>query len=231
MVIECDEILAPNSGRKRAKLASHIPTKKPIFIPTGKASWDEVLGGGAVRPSTIMVHGPKGTGKTTSILSISLKLAERLGGYVLWGSAEMPEMLVRQYADRVGATSKDLSRLLISDDGSTESLLEDIEEFQPKIIVWDSIQRFTWRGELGETELQNVVHAAIRSTNAEKTITFLLSQVTKDNDFVGTSGVGHDVDVLIGLRRDGDLLRMSCDEKNRFAETPRGASEMFLKSR
>jgi predicted ATP-dependent serine protease len=208
--------------RRKAKPASDVPKRTHVKIPTGRAAWDEALGGGLVRPSTVLVHGPKGTGKTTAMLQIATKVARSLGGYALYGTAEMSAELLRHYAERLGL---DLKRLLISDAGDAENLLEDIEEFEPVVVVWDSVQAFTWEGDVGETELRSVLRAAIRSSASYNTVSLLVSQVTKENEFVGPSEIGHNVDVIVSLRKKPGVLYVECGQKNRFAETPLCGSE------
>lgn len=212
----------PEAKRKRAKPAVNISKRKFVPISTGRAAWDEALGGGLVRPSTVLVHGPKGTGKTTAMLGIATRIARRLQGYALYGTAEMSDELLRHYAER---SDIDLKRLLISDAGDAENLLSDIEEFEPVVVVWDSVQAFTWEGSTGETELRNVMRAAIRSAASYEHISLIISQVTKDNDFLGPSELGHGVDVILTLTKKKNVLYVECPDKNRFAPTPRIGEE------
>lgn len=208
--------------RKRAKPAEKVLRRQYVPISTGKPAWDEALGGGLVRPSTVLVHGPKGTGKTTAMLGIATRVARKLQGYALYGTGEMSDELLRHYADR---TNIDLKRLLISDAGDAENMLSDIEEFEPVVVVWDSVQAFTWEGSTGETELRNVMRAAIRSAASYDHISLIVSQVTKDNDFLGPSELGHGVDVVVNLRKKKNVLYVECPDKNRFAPTPRCGEE------
>lgn len=212
----------PEIRRRRARLASEVPKKSYIHIPTGRQAWDEALGGGFVRPSTVLVHGPKGTGKTTAMLDLATRIARKLGGLALYGTAEMSSELLRHYAERSGV---ELRRLVISDAGETENLLADIEEFEPVITVWDSVQAFTWEGSSGETELRQTMRAAIRAAQSYEHISLMVSQVTKELDFLGPSEVGHNVDVIVELRKKKQTLFIECGEKNRFAETPRVGTE------
>jgi DNA repair protein RadA/Sms len=217
------QLAQPEVKRRRAKPAPSISKRAYVPISTDQPAWDEALGGGLVRPSTVLVHGPKGTGKTTAMLDIATKMARKLGGLALYGTAEMSDELLRHYAER---SNIDIKRLLISDAGDAENLLSDVEEFQPVVVVWDSVQAFSWEGSTGETELRNVIRAAIRSSASYETITLLVSQVTKDNDFLGPSELGHGVDVVVTLRRKKNILYVECPDKNRFAPTPRIGEEV-----
>jgi predicted ATP-dependent serine protease len=211
--------------RRKAKRALDVPKKAYVPLPTGRAAWDEALGGGLVRPSSVLVHGPKGTRKTTTMLDVATRIARKLGGLALYGTAEMSDELLRHYAER---NQIELRRLVISDAGDAENFLADIEEFEPVIAVWDSVQAFSWEGSTGETELRNVMRSAIRASASYGHIALLVSQVTKDHDFLGPSELGHNVDVILELRKKGNILYIECNEKNRFAPTPLVGEEQIV---
>src|SRR5215204_2031929 len=76
--------------RQRAKRATLVSTSLPPVLSTGRNAWDIALGGGFVRPSSVLVYGPRGVGKSTSLLSIANTIGNTLKRPVLYGSAEMP---------------------------------------------------------------------------------------------------------------------------------------------
>ena len=216
--------------RKRARNAAKVDGRLPEPVSTGRKAWDAALGGGLVRPSSVLVYGPRGVGKSTSMLRIALHAARELRGEVLYGSSEMPAEHLRMVLDRLGLT--DLKRLWISDSGEAEDMLADAEDIGPAVVVWDSIQRFRWEGAIGEVELRSVVHAAISLGVGLGAVSLLVSQVTKDETFIGPNGIGHDVDVLVSLRGVGpNLVAVECNEKNRFAPTPLSATEELYSER
>jgi DNA repair protein RadA/Sms len=216
-----------NEG-SRAVQASKLRAKRLRVYSSGSEAWDTALGGGFVKPSSVLLYGPRGIGKSTRALQIALHLASLTRGKALVGSAEMPAEHVRRYAERLGASHTELSRLWIQDSSDALDLLANIEQERPAVVVWDSIQRFTWEGELGDVELRQVVHHALEATKHYKLISLFLSQVTKDEIFLGPNGIGHDVDVMVRLsREDGDLI-IEIPDKNRFAPTPMRARERFL---
>lgn len=212
--------------RNRAQNASQISTKLPTPISTGRNAWDTALGGGFVKPSSVLIYGPRGVGKSTSALRIAVYVAKAMKGKALYGSAEMPKEHLRLMADKVGILNEDLKYLYINDSANFEDMLEDTIKLKPIVIVWDSIQRFKVDDELGEIELKKVTTGAIELGNSVKGISLMLSQVNKTDDFMGSNGIGHDVDALLSLRKVGpNLIAVECLEKNRFAPTPLSATE------
>jgi DNA repair protein RadA/Sms len=218
---------APDSEKrdvKRAIQASKLTPPRSLFMTSGFAAWDHVLGGGFVRPSSILVSGSPGVGKSTAALAIAYHVA--LQGFpVLYGSAEMPGGLVRLFLDRLSLGGSALSRLWVRDETEADGLLEDISSLRPALIVWDSIQRYRWEGEDGETALRQIVRHAIDAGRGIGAITLLISQATKEGDFLGPNGLAHDVDVMIELVKSENAAKtiVRCRDKNRFATTPREA--------
>lgn len=222
-----DEISPPPEKKREPRPASRLSYHRPRFYSSGCTPLDHVLGGGLVRKSSVLLYGSKGTGKSTKAIAVACHVARLTKSVALYGSAEMPADFVRMYADRIGMTRSDLSRLFVQDSSDALDLLENIEQLRPSIVIWDSIQRFSWEGERGETELKQVVCHALDAARAYNHVAMLLSQVTKEDVFIGESGIGHDVDVMVKVSREETLIRYETPEKNRFAETPLSACEPF----
>jgi len=213
-------------ARRRAVQATKISPRAIDFLSTGNAAWDEALGGGVVRGSSILVHGAKGTGKSRALARIAVTVAQKLGGIVLYGSAEMPRDLLVSYMQQEGLGPAELERVYVSDDGSLESLLSDANDLGAAVVVFDSVQKFAFEGARGESALRRTIEEGIelstrRATRGRRAIVFFISQVTKENLFAGPAEFGHDVDVLLSLRKDETNLYVECSDKNRFARTPR----------
>jgi len=212
---------APGSTVRRL---SELPGDPAPMLATGLAPWDYVVGGGFVQPSSILLLGGRGIGKSTYALSLACELARVAGRPALYGSAEMPAQHMRAYAARLGLSPAATDRIWIQESHEAADLLADIERTRPVAVVWDSIQRYQWHGAIGELELREVVRRAIAIGQRLGVVSLLLSQVTKDGAFLGPSGIAHDCDVVLRLAKmlDGALV-IFCDDKNRFAPTPRSA--------
>jgi len=205
---------------RRPQKASEIQTPDWNYWSTGFDGWNSAIGGGLVRPSTVLVHGPKGSGKSRYLSSIAVNVAIQMRGKALYGSAEMPKEMVRKYLDQEGFTKAQLEALYILDDESCEGFLEAIRILRPVVVVWDSVQCFTVDGEVGELSLRHVVKEAKKATKKHNLISLLVSQVTKENEFLGPSEFGHGVDCIVEVSRDDDFFYVNVPEKNRFAKTP-----------
>jgi DNA repair protein RadA/Sms len=209
--------------RQRAKRALHIDTTEPRFVSTGRAAWDTALGGGFVLPSSVLVPGPAGVGKTTSLLRIADYISTKLHRPVLYGSAEMPGRSIRMLGNRLGLEMK---RLFVNDSGRFEDMHDDIAELRPALVVWDSLQRFRVDERIGVVEVRSVLLGAIEAGNRVDAVTIFTSHVNKEEDFSGENSIGHDVDAVLWLRKIGpNLISVECPVKNRNGPTPMTATE------
>lgn len=223
-VTDADDDDGPSSddfAPSRAISAHEVELTAPRRCRTGRPAWDTALGGGLVLPSTVLVRGSEGVGKSTGALGVAVHVASALGGCALYASAEMPPALVRQTAERVGV--RDLRALYILHGRDAEDVFAAIAWHKPRVVVWDSIQRFELAGELDPV---GIVTEAI--DDGAEHATLFISQVTKIGEARGSSELGHDVDVVLSLRRAGRRVRVACDRKNRFGATPASALEPLV---
>lgn len=216
--------------RRKAKPASQIKLSNPKKLTTGRQAWDSALDGGLVRPSSVLLFGQAGVGKSTRSLAIALHFAEKYR--VLYGSAEMSEELFSQMLNRVcdavKPSDKALANLHVNESDDVEQLLEDVTDLKPIFVVVDSIQRYRYEGQIGELALRNVVLNVLNSGKEHRHITFLISQVTKEENFIGSNSIRHDVDVEINLVNSSKGVTVQVLDKNRFGRTPRAAIDHDL---
>jgi len=197
--------------------ASEIERRPVRRVSTGREAWDRALAGGIVCPSSALLFGAAGIGKTTMALAVATKIAEGLGGDALYGSAEMRQEMVVMTADRADADPK---RLLIYDGDESEAFVQEIRTHKPRVVVWDSLQAFRRGGELGELAQREVLATAIREGGRCGAVTILLSQVSKAGDYLGSNGFRHGVDATLSLLRDPKGQLVLAVEKHRFGPSP-----------
>ena len=108
----------------------------PPRISTGIAECDRVLGGGIVPGSLMLVGGDPGIGKSTLMLQVCHRVAQR-GGNVLYVSGEESFDQTRLRAGRLDALSDHL--LLLTETG-IEAIRNHLANNDYKLVVVDSIQ-------------------------------------------------------------------------------------------
>lgn len=193
--------------------ASELETARVRRALTGIDAWDDVLGGGAAAPSSILLAGAPGVGKTTHALYAACEIARALRRDALILSAEMTAEMAVAAADRVDA---DLDRLLVRRTDDLAEALAEVERLRPACIVWDSIQAFAVDGESGTDQVTcEVVRAAIESGAKVGAVTLLISQLNAAGRPEGRRRTQHSPDVVMLLEQ--RRVRVS---KNRFGPAP-----------
>lgn len=202
----------------RAKRVLDVASELPPKTSTGRRAWDIALDGGVTRPSSTLVVGAPGVGKSTSLLEVGDALGTKLKRPVLYASGEMPAELVRQICNRLNLSMR---YLYVNATTDSSEIHEDIEDLNPAVVIWDSIQAFQVEGESGLLIQKNLVKGAVEIGWRMKTISFFITQVTKEEEFAGLNTIRHEVDTELLLRRTEDgRIMVSCPVKNRWGRTP-----------
>ena len=189
---------------------------------------NQVLGGGLVPGSLILLGGQPGIGKST----LMLQLATRIGATVLYVSGEESPYQIKMRADRIADI---VDHCLIYCDTSLERILAEAEKVRPKILLIDSIQTVisTDIESLPGTVSQVKTCAGALQTFAKQTdtIVILIGHITKDGSLAGPKLLEHIVDVVLHFEGDHNYVyRILRTLKNRFGSTDEiGIYEMYHK--
>jgi DNA repair protein RadA/Sms len=219
------EIGAPAGGLRAVSAGPVTAPARPIAevelagaraVPTGIAEFDRVLGGGLVPGAVLLVAGEPGVGKSTLLLEVAHRVAER-NGPTLVVSGEESAGQVRLRAERIGALHE---RLFLAAETDLSAVLSHIEQVNPSLLILDSVQTVRSAGDGtdgGATQVRAVASALTAVSKSRGMTTILVGHVTKDGAIAGPRTLEHLVDVVISF--DGErhsTLRLVRAVKNRF---------------
>ena len=194
---------------------SDVPYEAAMRVSSGIEELDRVLGGGVMRPSSVLVGGEPGIGKSTIMLQMLSALSEN--GNVLYVSGEESPSQVKMRAERLGLLSDQIS---IFCDTRLETLLETIEKVSPCYIVIDSLQTLYSTSIASPSGSPNQIKVCCMEISllAKKLgdAVFFIGHVTKDGLIAGPKIVEHIVDTVLYFESAETGMRLLRASKNRF---------------
>ncbi len=184
-------------------------------ILSGIPEFDQVLGGGVVPGSLILVGGDPGIGKSTLILQVASNILDTL--YI---SGEESERQIQMRAQRLKINND----LLLLSETNIETVIATILENKPKFVVIDSIQTMYSSdipGTSGSVSQLSLCASKLMNLAKENHIAIILiGHVTKDGNIAGPRVLEHLVDVVLYLEGDRfGSFRILRGVKNRFGST------------
>lgn len=193
---------------------------------TGVGELDNVLGGGLVSGSLVLLGGDPGVGKSTLLL-MAMDAFARRGLPVLYVTGEESLQQVRMRADRLGVQGETLSLLATTDFLAVE---DATKADKPLVVVVDSVQTMAApdiQGIPGSmTQVREVAHRAMVLAKSTTTAILLVGHITKSGQLAGPKVLEHFVDTVLQFEGDGrSTLRVLRSVKNRFG--PAGELGMF----
>lgn len=202
-------------------LLSQIKSFSKNRISTGIREFDQVLGGGIVPGSVVLIAGEPGIGKSTLLL----QLAAHVGGVYVSGEESLSQIKIR--AERLKIKTTNLFFLSETD---IETIIYSLEQFfkkeEPpsKIVVVDSIQTL-YSPQLGGGpgsvgQVRECTNKLLRLAKENEISLFIVGHVTKEGVIAGPKVLEHAVDTVLYLEGErfgsARLLRVV---KNRFGPT------------
>lgn len=187
---------------------------------TGLEALDQVLGGGLVKGSVILLAGEPGMGKSTLLSQLAISLAQSKS--VLYVTGEESPYQVNLRLARL--SQKIPANLNFLNDTRTETIAATIQKEKPALTIVDSIQSLTSEqtpGEAGHISQVKAGAAILTQTAKQSGVPIILvGQVTKDGEIAGPRALEHVVDTVLSL--EGERLhrfRVLRAIKNRFGST------------
>ncbi len=206
--------------REKPKNLNSIEGKEAIYTKTGYGELDRVLGGGLVKGSLVLIGGEPGIGKSTLILQLANKIAEK-EGTVLYVSGEESGEQVKLRADRLNIQNDNIMFLAETDIDNIEA---EIMEMKPKLVVIDSIQTM-YSNEITSapgtvSQVREITARVMRCCKQNQITTILIGHVTKDGNIAGPRVLEHMVDTVLYLEGERYFsYRILRSVKNRFGST------------
>jgi len=202
--------------KAKVQKLSEIIFKPQERLKTGLTEFDQVLGGGIVSSSLILIGGDPGIGKSTLLTQIAGLLSEKKVKVVYVSAEESLE----QISLRVERLKINRDFYFISDTNLT-SILETVEEIKPQLLIIDSIQT-VYLPELesspgGVSQVRECANALMRLAKEKGIIVILVGHITKGGIIAGPKILEHLVDVVLYLEGEKETgFRILRAVKNRF---------------
>jgi len=196
-----------------------VVTSKMRRLTSGFAEVDQVLGGGIVPGSVVLLSGDPGIGKSTLVLQIAARLAA--DQRVLYVSGEESVAQIKLRADRLGI---DASPLELLAETSVDGICATIEQGGYAFVVIDSIQTMATEALTGSPGTVGQITASAQAFQAlAKRLgiaTLIIGHVTKEGNIAGPKILEHLVDVVLYLEGERyGAFKALRGIKNRFGST------------
>lgn len=197
--------------------------KDDLRIVTHFAEIDEVLGGGIVEGSVVLLAGQPGIGKSTLLMQLAGSISKN--ARVLYVSGEESEHQVAMRAARLGVGGDSLQ---LAASSSADDIAVTIQAKEFDLVIVDSIQTMTVDAVSSApgsvSQITNSTNLLLASAKKSNVALVVVGHVTKEGSIAGPKVLEHIVDVVMQLEGDSfggfKLLRAN---KNRFGPTNEAA--------
>ncbi|WP_028574227.1 DNA repair protein RadA [Desulfonatronovibrio hydrogenovorans] len=207
----------PSSGAQPVDIKS-VDTAFADSISTSMSELDDLLGGGIVPGSVILLGGEPGIGKSTLLLQLCAAMAGK-DSPSLYVSGEESLPQIRSRAQRLGLLENKIQAV------STNSLEDVLNTFTSdlnfRLMVIDSVQTLV-SPDLDSipgtpSQIRAVSSMLIQKAKETDTCIILVGHVTKEGQIAGPKMLEHMVDTVLYLEGDKEhLFRILRVVKNRF---------------
>ncbi|MCD8205631.1 MAG: DNA repair protein RadA [Clostridia bacterium] len=201
-------------GASKAKKLDEITYERYDRTPSGMSEFDNVLGGGIVTGSLVLIGGDPGIGKSTLLTQIAAHLSE--SEKVLYVSAEESCSQVKMRCQRLGLNAGNLLLLNETCMDNVELELDGV-----KFCVIDSIQAVytealtSAAGSVGQ--VRECASKLMRIAKSRGITFFIVGHVTKEGALAGPKVLEHIMDTVLYFEGETqENFRILRAVKNRF---------------
>ncbi len=197
-----------------------IATESTARLPVASSELAQVLGGGIVPGSVVLVGGDPGIGKSTLLTQVSAYFAEQVG-LTLYVSAEESTQQIKLRAERLGFNSE---HLYVYSETCLNLILQHVTNLRPSLVIIDSIQTvYLEEVTSAAGSVSQVRESALRLLRVARDLQiaiFLVGHVTKEGAIAGPRVLEHIVDTVLYLEGDRfHQYRLLRGVKNRYGST------------
>ncbi|MDR0785869.1 MAG: DNA repair protein RadA [Treponema sp.] len=210
---------ARNDKPARSLPLSTVDPSEGVRVSCGVAEFDRVLGGGALKRSTILLGGEPGIGKSTLLLQAAA--SARTNGRILYVSGEESAGQLRMRADRLGLMENSRSdRIEVCCTGALAEIEIVLNAVKPVVVIVDSAQTLHTdeAGPIPGTvnQMKFCAWELISWVKEHDAILFLVAHVTKEGVISGPKTLEHMVDAVLYFEQNDADSRFLRASKNRF---------------
>lgn len=200
-------------------LSSEVNYEELKRIPSFHKELDNVLGGGFVLGSFILLSGEPGIGKSTILLQIADDLSKK--HKVIYMSAEESIYQIKLRAQRL---ELEKGQILLLAENNLEIILNTIEKEKPDFVIMDSIQAiFHPNLESSSGSISQVKECSsrlLRLAKDQNITTIVVGHVNKEGQVAGPKVLEHIVDTVLYFEGEKfHNFRLLRSTKNRFGCT------------
>ncbi len=226
-----EERAPAGSSAKRSAPNTVVTSDKPIPVTevvtldvpryrTEVSELDNVLGGGLVPGSVVLLGGEPGVGKSTLLLQAADQYA-RSGKKVLYASGEESTSQIALRSARLGVNSP---HLWVVAETTLETIEAHVASMKPDLLIIDSVQT-VYSSQLESqpgsvSQLRDCTFQLVSLAKQTGMAIFLVGHVTKDGNIAGPKVLEHMVDVVLYIESTpSQSFRLLRGIKNRFGAT------------
>jgi DNA repair protein RadA/Sms len=203
----------------RPEKLAEVATRKLPRIDTKIEEVNQVLGGGMVPGSIMLLSGDPGIGKSTLVLQLAAEISAKQP--VLYVSGEESANQIKLRADRLGVTAEGLELL---GETNTDTVAATIEAGEYGLVIIDSIQTMAVEALTGAAGSVGQITASAqmlqRLAKQRHIAMIIIGHVTKEGNIAGPKVLEHLVDVVLYLEGDRyGAFKALRGIKNRFGST------------
>ena len=205
------------SSATKPMMLSEIKTDNVTRIKTGIHELDQVVGGGIVSGSVILLGGEPGIGKSTLLLQVAVRLQKK----VLYVSGEESPQQIYLRAQRLQMPT---NTCYIYSETNVAAIIQEIKNFQPELVIIDSVQTLKHpdidASPGSVSQIRETSNLLIELAKQSHIPMILIGHINKEGSIAGPKILEHMVDVVLQFEGDmQNVYRILRSNKNRFGST------------